>query len=244
MEDLDVLLRLVIAHLLADFVFQTDKINKGKQEGIRAGFFQLHILIVGVTAYVLVGQWTQWLLPSLIMIVHGGIDWLKVTMSKRFSQLWLYLGDQLLHVLSLVALWYAFYLAPLGGAEEYFSGVFSEPKVLIVVIAFLVVSWPSGYLIGFMTEGWKKKVDGSKKSLRKAGETIGVIERVLILVFILIDEWSAIGFLLAAKSVFRFGDLNTKKARRNTEYILIGTILSFAFSVVLGLFTLFLIGMF
>ncbi|MEO9474529.1 MAG: DUF3307 domain-containing protein [Cyclobacteriaceae bacterium] len=244
MEDLDVLLRLIIAHLLADFVFQTDKINKGKQEGIRSRLFLLHILIVGAVAYVLVGQWTQWLLPLLIMMVHGGIDWLKVSLSKRFSQLWLYSGDQFLHMLSLVVLWCVFYQVPMGLAVEYFSGVFSDPKVLITIIAFLVVSWPSGYLIGYMTEGWKKKVDGSKKSLKKAGETIGVIERVLILVFILIDEWSAIGFLLAAKSVFRFGDLNTRKARRNTEYILIGTILSFAFSVVLGLLTLFLIDLF
>jgi len=49
------------------------------------------------------------------------------------------------------------------------------------------------------------------------------------------NEWQAIGFLIAAKSVFRFGDLSRAKDRKLTEYILIGTLLSFGFAILIGL---------
>ena len=44
-----------------------------------------------------------------------------------------------------------------------------------------------------------------------------------------------VGFLIAAKSVFRFGDLSKAKDRKLTEYILIGTLLSFGLAILFGL---------
>lgn len=64
---------------------------------------------------------------------------------------------------------------------------------------------------------------------------IGIIERLLVLIFVLIDAVEAIGFLLAAKSVFRFGDLRDGTDRKRTEYVLIGTLLSFAVAFVVSL---------
>jgi hypothetical protein len=54
-------------------------------------------------------------------------------------------------------------------------------------------------------------------------------------VFVITGKWEAIGFLLAAKSVFRFGDLRKSKDRKLTEYILIGTLISFGISILTGL---------
>jgi len=48
-------------------------------------------------------------------------------------------------------------------------------------------------------------------------------------------HWEAIGFLVAAKSVFRFGDLKDSGNRKLTEYILIGTLLSFGIAIVTGM---------
>lgn len=45
----------------------------------------------------------------------------------------------------------------------------------------------------------------------------------------------AVGFLLAAKSVFRFGDLRDGTDRRRTQYFLVGTLLSFAIAFVAAL---------
>ena len=54
-------------------------------------------------------------------------------------------------------------------------------------------------------------------------------------VFIITNEWQAVGFLLAAKSVFRFGNLQEAKDRKLTEYILIGTLLSFGIAIITGM---------
>jgi hypothetical protein len=47
--------------------------------------------------------------------------------------------------------------------------------------------------------------------------------------------WEGIGFLLAAKSIFRFGDLKDKQDIKLTEYILIGTLLSFGIGILSAL---------
>lgn len=62
----------------------------------------------------------------------------------------------------------------------------------------------------------------NSQSLPKAGQWIGYIERMLILTFVFVGSFEGVGFLLAAKSVFRFGELNNAKEIRTTEYVLIG----------------------
>jgi hypothetical protein len=58
-----------------------------------------------------------------------------------------------------------------------------------------------------------------------------VLFRSLIVVFILIRQFEAIGFLLAAKSIMRFKSDESLK----TEYLLTGTLLSFAIAIGTGL---------
>jgi hypothetical protein len=48
-------------------------------------------------------------------------------------------------------------------------------------------------------------------------------------------HFEAIGFLIAAKSIFRFGDLKEAKDLKMTEYVLIGTLLSFGIATVISL---------
>ena len=61
-----------------------------------------------------------------------------------------------------------------------------------------------------------------------------MLERVLILTFIFVGYSEGIGFLLAAKSIFRFGDLQKSSELKLTEYVLIGTFLSFAIAIMVG----------
>ena len=49
------------------------------------------------------------------------------------------------------------------------------------------------------------------------------------------NHWEAVGFLITAKSVFRFGDLKESKHRKLTEYILIGTLISFGIAIITGI---------
>jgi hypothetical protein len=110
---------------------------------------------------------------------------------------------------------------------------FSPMTALIVLAAYLLVIWPSGPLIGRLIRGWKRAPPAAGQehlqSLEKAGRWIGYLERILILTFILVQDYTAIGFLVTAKSIFRF-----EATRQEGEYILLGTLLSFTVAILVG----------
>jgi len=58
---------------------------------------------------------------------------------------------------------------------------------------------------------------------------------VLILTFVLVNQYSGIGFLIAAKSILRFGDIKNPENRKEAEYILIGTMISFIVAILVGI---------
>ena len=62
----------------------------------------------------------------------------------------------------------------------------------------------------------------------KRGKIIGAIERVLFFFFVLTGNYTSIGFILAAKGIIRFKELDDKDF---AEYVLIGTLLSTSLSI-------------
>lgn len=69
----------------------------------------------------------------------------------------------------------------------------------------------------------------SDKGLVDGGKWIGLLERTLIFVLIMAGEFQAIGFLIAAKSILRF---QYSKERSHSETVIIGTLASFAWAIV------------
>ncbi len=102
-------------------------------------------------------------------------------------------------------------------------------RVWVIVIAFLLVLRPGGMLVGSVIRSWRKDMDTSEEGgLDHAGRLIGYVERVMIVTFILVNEYTAIGFLIAAKGLFRIND------SKRSEYIIVGTMVSFAIAVLIG----------
>ncbi|HZH71064.1 MAG TPA: hypothetical protein VFD91_01120 [Mariniphaga sp.] len=66
-----------------------------------------------------------------------------------------------------------------------------------------------------------------------AGRVIGMLERILIYLFILANEITVIGFIIAAKGFTRFKELDK---RDFAEYVLIGTLLSAFFALIISFF--------
>lgn len=64
------------------------------------------------------------------------------------------------------------------------------------------------------------------------GKTIGRWERLLIFLFVLAGSSAAIGFLVTAKSILRFGEIKDAEHQKEAEYIIIGTLMSFGFALV------------
>lgn len=75
-----ILLRLLFAHFLSDFVFQSDKICDGKQGKTKKKYVYqlLHGSIHALMAYLFVADWNKWIIPLVIFIFHILMDYIKV----------------------------------------------------------------------------------------------------------------------------------------------------------------------
>tara|TARA_R110001583_G_scaffold78855_2_gene213511 strand:+ start:1767 stop:2489 length:723 start_codon:yes stop_codon:yes gene_type:complete len=225
-------LKLVLAHLLGDFVFQPKKWVKNKEKKkYKSPFLYWHILVHGVVLILVLNfEVKYWLGIIIILVSHYIIDLIKLNLLKIINSRWLFLWDQIGHfvVIAIVVKMY----------EGYLMDIFllNSSKVLLFIIAIILITSVSSVLMKVFISKWDlKEENSSKKSLIDAGAYIGILERLFIFLFIITNNWELIGFLLAAKSVFRFGDLSKSEDRKLTEYILIGTLLSFGLAIVIGL---------
>lgn len=227
------LLKLLSSHVIADFFLQFDWLCKGKRkEGMRGIAFQaIHALIHAACAYVLVGDWCGWIIPLVIFITHFIIDITKV---KWFPTSTIaFLIDQLAHIAVMIGLWWALY-ADQGIELAWLSGIAQSGTFWAILIGYMLMLKPSSLLISMFIKGWTPSNGMQAQGMPNAGKWIGYIERVLILTFVITGNIEAVGFLLAAKSIFRFGDLNKAREIKITEYVLLGTLASFSIALLTG----------
>lgn len=224
-----ILLKLLLAHFIGDFVFQPYKWVKSKeQKGMKSNYFWFHIGIHFLLMFLFTGFEVS-LIPVVIGIgiSHLIIDVLKVKLQHKFSAIPLFFADQVLHVLVI--------LISLGFYYEIdwsFVLQFQE-KWLLIILAFVLLTYVSGVIMKVILSKWDlDHFEG--EALEKAGWYIGVLERLFIFGFVFLDYWAGIGFLIAAKSIFRFSDLSKSKDRKLTEYVLIGTLLSYGIALLIA----------
>lgn len=229
MEGLIILVKLLCAHFISDFALQTNWINRGKNRaGITGiGFQALHAAIHSGMAYFLVAEWSCWIVPLVILATHFVIDITKYRYIK--ASIATFLIDQLCHIGVIIILWYSLF----NGFAISFETALSSVKLWAIALAYILMLKPSSILLGMFLDKWTP-ASSNTQSLPNAGQWIGYIERILILTFVLIGSFEGVGFLLAAKSVFRFGELNKAKEIRTTEYVLIGTLASFTIAILTG----------
>jgi hypothetical protein len=228
--ELTILLRLLLAHLLGDFLLQPAtwvKAKNNKKE--KAPELYYHVLVVTLLTYLFLWDWGHWYIPLIIMISHALIDIWKSYRRHTFTY---FLFDQLLHLLTIVILWMIFYFdthTVFTWVTKYLSAV----DFWVLLTAYYLVTGPLGIAIGIATGKWQKEAGMDTAGLDKAGMWIGRFERVLVLTFIITNQYTALGFLMAAKSILRFGDKEDREQKK-TEYILVGTLISFSSAAIVG----------
>lgn len=228
------LLKLLTAHLLGDFFLQFDSWVKEKElKKLRSSKLYFHVLIHGVLILLLVWNTSFWLYAVILTLAHGIIDAIKlVCQTPKTRRLWFF-TDQLLHLTSILLVWY-FAVGPQFNVE-----FLNDQTFWINVLAVLALTYPASIIIKVMIAKWTPGTvlpnTTTETSLQNAGKYIGIMERLLVFVFVYTNHFEAIGFLIAAKSIFRFGDLKEGNDLKLTEYILIGTFLSFGIAVVVSL---------
>lgn len=222
------LLKLILAHLLGDFILQPESwVAQKEMKRHRSPHLYLHVVIHGLLTYALVWDPSFWLPVLVIVATHFVIDLAKLNFQNSNNRpLWFAL-DQGLHLLVIGVIWYLWEQPRIDVA-----GTVPLEFVLILLTAALFLTGPSSVIIKTTISQWTPDTFYTvSSSLPDAGKFIGFLERLLVFTFILYDHWEAVGFLLAAKSVFRFGNLKESHDRKLTEYVLIGTLLSFAIAI-------------
>ncbi len=244
---------LILAHIIADFPFQTNELIINKQVHLSA--LLKHLLIVFFTSFVLSLYYFSvdlFLFILGITLFHGIIDYCKIYLTQKLEQqgeqgeknykLELFLVDQILHIFIILL------FVPLISLEEnlYFASmydrykdifvwlqVFNENRIgfIAIVVSVTIFNFKGSTIITRATlEKYKSDIGTGDK-----GTAIGNLERLLILLFIVLGNYSLIGFVFTAKSLIRFKEIEEGETEEGfVEYYLIGSITSIFLAVLTG----------
>ena len=225
------LTKLFLAHIIGDFFLQPQHWVKEKEKKkLKSPKLYLHVAIHIALLFLILWDLTLWPLVLIIGGSHLIIDALKlIVQNKKTKRLWFFI-DQALHILVIIATYNIYTNTNLD-----FDSIFAEQNLMLIT-CLVFLTRPVSIIMKTIFAKWNiAKLTENNESLKDAGAYIGILERILVFIFIIVDHWEAVGFLITAKSVFRFGDLKESKHRKLTEYILIGTLISFGIAISVGL---------
>jgi hypothetical protein len=223
--------RVLLAHILSDFVLQTDKMVSNKKWTSSYMFY--HIAIVFVSTFIFTASLKT---TIAVTILHWLIDGLKIklTANNRLPSLNLFLLDQLLHIITIIVVW-AFYFSIFPSILSAAISPFTHYESSLIILGYIIVIYPFNYLIKFTMKKllFYNNVSSAEAELNveHGGKVIGQFERIIILTFVLLNQYEAIGFLITGKSIIRFADHNSNL---KSEYVLVGTMMSYALSILTG----------
>ncbi|HEX8561366.1 MAG TPA: DUF3307 domain-containing protein [Flavobacterium sp.] len=225
-----IFIKLLLAHLLGDFVLQPNSWVAHKEiHKYKSAYLYVHTLLHGILAWAVAGEWDFWPYAVILAFSHGLIDAMKLQFQRDTTRRSWFITDQVLHlfVLAVITMVYNNHDLQLSPPDNRFwillTGVLFLTKPTSIVIKNIISVWTP-----------ENKAEITAGSLQNAGNYIGILERLFVIAFMLSGHFEAIGFLLGAKSIFRFGDLMEAKERKLTEYVLIGTLLSFGIAMLTG----------
>ncbi len=211
---------LIAAHMVADFLLQPDWLAQGKREG---RMLLVHGAIHGAVAYLAVQAWGAGMVPLIVLLSHVVIDAIRARCPNIATT---FVVDQAAHGAALIGA--AALLRSCGGPVGFDGAGYA---VLVGIGGFVATVLGSGYLVGNVTKRLLVESNFKVDGLEGGGRLIGQLERALIFIFVMVGYLQGIGFLVAAKSILRFRETEQQKM---AEYVLIGTLMSFALAIALA----------
>lgn len=225
----ELILKITLAHLLGDFVFQTNKMVADiDTKQLKSKYLYLHAVIHLLLLLIVTSFEKQYILPVIVLAAsHLLIDiFTKIMIRHKINAINTLLLDQILHGIAI-----AIFISCFHNYRIDFDFIFSTENYLFF-ISIVAITYVSAIIMKKIMPmlDYPFPNDG----IKEAGKYIGMLERLFIFIFIITSFWEGVGFLLAAKSIFRFGDLKENKEIKLTEYILIGTLLSFGLAILIA----------
>lgn len=219
---------LLSAHVLADFVLQPGWMASAKR---RPGPLLLHGAIVLITAQAATGQIAR---PEILALAlaHVVIDAIKARLPGHAGP---FLLDQAAHLATLV-------LCAAAAPDLMAAGLWHAfpylPALMILLSGAIVATRTGQFAVELLMKRYRARV--RTQGLPDGGRLIGVLERGLIFALILLGQPVGVGFLVAAKSILRFG--TASRDQRTAEYVIIGTLASFGWAILTAYATLAILG--
>ncbi len=241
---LTLLVLLFVGHAIADFVVQTESIAARKERQMSA--MLIHgLATLGTHVVVAVPFLTPQLLVGLIAlgVVHTVTDIVRRAIvrdipERAFPGL---MVDQAVHAAAILALWW--FVAERSGSVQFADwvpcgagGAIATYGRIAAVAGGLALNWKGGTaVVRRLLARYPEVVPaeaGESGHQYAMGRTIGCLERTLVFSLVLFGQWGALGFVIAAKSIARFRELDDKSF---ADYYLIGTLASMLVAVGTGI---------
>ena len=254
---------LIFAHMLADYVFQWQSLVDRKKEE-KNGAFVVHVAIVFCLAMVVTFSWFSWIwfiLIFLLSVLHLLQDVVKVKLQNKRPK-WTFqleIFDLLLHLFMIITISIVFFQMLSHYELSKLLSSINTDKIIIKIaiygsaLAFIIKGGTSlvralldqigkappkhSKMIGFVAQNNSESEGEPGESEYNVGKIIGNLERILLFVFVVLGNYAAIGFVIAAKSVARFKDLEDHNF---AEYYLVGTLASTLIAIAAGLCVVFI----
>lgn len=243
-------LALYLAHLVTDFLLQTDRVVTGKRRGSPGAYAEhggIHLLAaIAFLGFAVPGLWESpgfYIFTAGLTGVHLAMDWGKIRLlhSGRIGDgAATFLWDQFLHFLTIgLAAWLIARPSLLSVASKLRGLQLGIEKPLLLLVVYLAVIFGGGYVVRFLTRPLLKNdmrdLGETTDELQNAGMYIGWLERFVVLTALMLQSPATVGLILTAKSIARYPEM---KSVRFAEYFLIGTLLSMTIGMLGGLLLL------
>jgi len=235
-----VIWRLVFAHFISDFLLQNRWIitNKAKLSGLAA--HSLIYFIVGIMSmFDLITSQVLMVLLSLA-VLHGMVDYLKGVCRPWFGRMqWLlFLGDQAVHAVTILI---AAGIISAHAQASLSILIRTYPlELLVKYTTLMIITVVVG--IHFTDAVLDSALDLDTeldKEQERSSRAIGIAERFLITIAVLVNHYELIAFLIAAKSIIRLPEAQSgnpaRQATHFSNYFLVGTFVSYAWALTIAI---------
>ena len=231
----------LIAHIIGDFWLQSDNIIVLKRKGQFKGYF-LHWLYIFLPVFALFLFFNLKIaifFAFSLSLLHILVDICKTFIKNKFnldsplSKLYLFLIDQIIHVLLIIILYETIFPADFAFATrriDLLKNSISTNKILLYIFMYSLATLPSSFLISKILN----LVNSNFKNYTKTTVTkyLGIIERILIMTLFAFDIYTIIVAIIMAKTYVRYKYYSDNNF---LNYFLIGTLSSSFLAIIYGI---------
>lgn len=210
----------LICHFLSDFHLQGQTVPDRKNTDKK--YLLIHLLgvalpLVLVTCFLP----SLWLTSLLILLSHAIIDFGKSCVAKwlRLNAMSTFLADQMLHLVIIVLLTGSIFC-------PYLTVNATTAQILNMILFLILITKPTNVVFKIFFQKYQPQDDQKMDTIPGAGAIIGLLERVVMSICIIFNQFASIGLVFTAKPIARYNKIKISESPTFAEYYLIGSLFS------------------